>query len=750
LALKDERLVGRKAQHNVAKEERSRSKSQSPGPGFRRSRALNRSMYTTITVDPKSRLLKPTESITNLYNSLPEKKTIVEEKIQFEKSMRSYDYGNHNTCKNGSALKALNSSTSRSRSHQSKNGNMQTTANNMASEINRQSQSYNVNYSNSNSDSNISSSIVNNDGVAISGVGRVSKGIPAVLPFPAHLVHHLRPQNKNTEDESTMEARMKEQREAQHPQEHKSDNSNDVKQPRVVSRVWGLHNKSDNISNEPSQSSPPSYTTNKTTVVSPSSRKSIPGATPVEIRKRNTVHGDFARHDYIPSPETLNKSSVSPHQQQMNNKTTQSHMRVPIRDSKIKYDLPGDQSEGRERKNDTTGIRVNSATLKVAQRKDLKSAIGREGILSPASNNNNCSDFNQVHIQSHSSRTSLKSPIRKQSGISNEDQESEKEADHENRHENRSSNNYGHESPLPIVLPPPPPPPILPNHSHTMSSIPVESQEHEWENVSGISSNGDITAQRSGEEAPMIPTSLPQHLNSRNLPSQSYRPFVGSSSNQDDQDESVDDNDAERNYNHSSSSYNDEFYSETDVSGLGHGSDTGYLPAPKPSGFGHMDEQTDKTNYLGQEIGPKGVPIIPRKHALNRDRLKARLANGMEAVKHGRGGHQRVRKIRYDSLRKELRWKSTDDFLSMSGLFRDMENATKGISLMALIEVRRGIQTEILSYTGKEDPSCCVSLITSERTLDLKFGSKNKRDEFIRALQIVIEELHLIDQIKFL
>ena len=189
----------------------------------------------------------------------------------------------------------------------------------------------------------------------------------------------------------------------------------------------------------------------------------------------------------------------------------------------------------------------------------------------------------------------------------------------------------------------------------------------------------------------------------------------------------------------------------------------GELPPPHPRPEPEPLEDLSWEHYLLEEqkveeepdhaIAPNGtrVPIIQRKHALNRDALRNKIVNGVEAVKFGRGSHRRARKIRYDYAHKELRWKSEEDGGGLVSIFQSVSESQKGLKLNAILEVRRGVQTEIFAKTTTaQDPSCCVSIVTATRTLDLALASKSARDEFIRAIQIVLEENELLEQVKFL
>ena len=66
--------------------------------------------------------------------------------------------------------------------------------------------------------------------------------------------------------------------------------------------------------------------------------------------------------------------------------------------------------------------------------------------------------------------------------------------------------------------------------------------------------------------------------------------------------------------------------------------------------------------------------------------------------------------------------------------------AESSISLTDVIEVRRGVQTDILMKAGLVDPGRSLSLITPYRSLDLVFADKVERENFARTISILLED----------
>lgn len=75
-----------------------------------------------------------------------------------------------------------------------------------------------------------------------------------------------------------------------------------------------------------------------------------------------------------------------------------------------------------------------------------------------------------------------------------------------------------------------------------------------------------------------------------------------------------------------------------------------------------------------------------------------------------------------------------------SGLFKSKD--TKEVSYIecdSVIEVRRGIQTQVFMKAKLVDPRCCLSIVTDERTLDLALSTPSERDIVIKGLVALFE-----------
>lgn len=62
------------------------------------------------------------------------------------------------------------------------------------------------------------------------------------------------------------------------------------------------------------------------------------------------------------------------------------------------------------------------------------------------------------------------------------------------------------------------------------------------------------------------------------------------------------------------------------------------------------------------------------------------------------------------------------------------------INLSEIIELRRGIQTEVFMKAKLIDPSCCFSIVTPSRSLDLTLRSAVQRDRIVRGIRVILEQ----------
>lgn len=72
-------------------------------------------------------------------------------------------------------------------------------------------------------------------------------------------------------------------------------------------------------------------------------------------------------------------------------------------------------------------------------------------------------------------------------------------------------------------------------------------------------------------------------------------------------------------------------------------------------------------------------------------------------------------------------------------LFGGQQNkGPSSIPLEEIIEVRKGIQTDVFLKAGLIDPFCCFSIVTNARTLDLVLENQIERDKALRGLKALL------------
>lgn len=73
-----------------------------------------------------------------------------------------------------------------------------------------------------------------------------------------------------------------------------------------------------------------------------------------------------------------------------------------------------------------------------------------------------------------------------------------------------------------------------------------------------------------------------------------------------------------------------------------------------------------------------------------------------------------------------------------STFFGSKSDSASSISIDDITEVRKGVQTDVLSKGGLLDPGCCLSIITADRTLDLVVETVSERSKVIAGLQGIL------------
>lgn len=97
--------------------------------------------------------------------------------------------------------------------------------------------------------------------------------------------------------------------------------------------------------------------------------------------------------------------------------------------------------------------------------------------------------------------------------------------------------------------------------------------------------------------------------------------------------------------------------------------------------------------------------------------------------------------MKFDEATNSITWNNAGGGRrsSISMLFGGGQN--KGpptISLDEIVEVRKGLQTDVFLKAGLVDPFCCFSIVTNDRTLDLVLENQIERDRALRGMKAIL------------
>jgi hypothetical protein len=95
-----------------------------------------------------------------------------------------------------------------------------------------------------------------------------------------------------------------------------------------------------------------------------------------------------------------------------------------------------------------------------------------------------------------------------------------------------------------------------------------------------------------------------------------------------------------------------------------------------------------------------------------------------------------MKKIQFDEDKKLITWSEAKRG-SITSIFGSKEKEPSSLSIFDVIDVKRGVHTEVLLKAGLLDPNLCLSLVAKDRTLDLVFNSVSERDSAFRGLQAI-------------
>jgi hypothetical protein len=168
-------------------------------------------------------------------------------------------------------------------------------------------------------------------------------------------------------------------------------------------------------------------------------------------------------------------------------------------------------------------------------------------------------------------------------------------------------------------------------------------------------------------------------------------------------------------------------------------------PAPEtPKEKSYYDEDDDGGKYAYSPEKSPAPPVVPRAGRVLRDAamLEKSLFDGVRVVKHGRRGNPKHKFLKLSEDKSTLTWSEVQGKRSLRSsvlsLVGSADNEPRSIKVEDITEVRKGVQTEVLVAAKSADPYVCLSILTSERTLDMALDSHARRDLVLRALRVLL------------
>lgn len=111
----------------------------------------------------------------------------------------------------------------------------------------------------------------------------------------------------------------------------------------------------------------------------------------------------------------------------------------------------------------------------------------------------------------------------------------------------------------------------------------------------------------------------------------------------------------------------------------------------------------------------------------------------MCCLQYGRSGGPKLKLVYYNEEDDTIDWENVQTSVFSSIFSGKKDKEVSYIDCKDVIEVRRGIQTQVFMKAKLVDPRCCLSIVTEDRTLDLALSSPSERDIVIKGLVALFE-----------
>lgn len=106
---------------------------------------------------------------------------------------------------------------------------------------------------------------------------------------------------------------------------------------------------------------------------------------------------------------------------------------------------------------------------------------------------------------------------------------------------------------------------------------------------------------------------------------------------------------------------------------------------------------------------------------------------------YGRSGGPKQKFVCYNEEDDTIDWEAVQTSVFSSLFAGKDKKEVSYIDCSSVIEVRRGIQTQVFMKAKLVDPRCCLSIVTEDRTLDLALATPGERDIVIKGLVALFE-----------
>lgn len=174
-----------------------------------------------------------------------------------------------------------------------------------------------------------------------------------------------------------------------------------------------------------------------------------------------------------------------------------------------------------------------------------------------------------------------------------------------------------------------------------------------------------------------------------------------------------------------------------------------FITPNKP--YSQSQSRGDDNNNSTKSAAERVVPLVKRKSVFAEgDQVVTQLREtGIHVVKYGRAGAPKRKILRYDEDTESIQWSNVPG-RDWGGLLRGFSKSSaaasatttaSSIPLTSIREVCKGVQTDVLRKAGLVDPTCCLSIISAERSLDVSLGSLAERDSLLRGLRALLGNL---------